>query len=178
MKKKKQLIKRFLNVWEPASLSASAPCLCMPGSVGILPPTASSCSSSLAHTSTPRSAWFAWAPTSPPPRPWDPLARFCFVLFCFILGRPERGQPLDGPGRDEWLNRSQPAVRHGRLHGYLMRGCLPRWKSCESESSLQASGMASPPTPASYRPSESFISPWWCLFSQIFLCIFSYLKSS
>lgn len=47
------LIKRLLDLWEPGSAIASALCLCMPCSVGILPPTAGSCSTSLAHISAP-----------------------------------------------------------------------------------------------------------------------------
>lgn len=160
------------------SSSASALCLRMPGSVGILPPTAGSCSANLAHTSTPR--YPHTLPLNPPSR--DPgIRRPVFVLFCFAFSSADQNvaQPLDGLGRGERLIRSQAAVRHGRLRGYLMRGCLPRWKSCQSESSLQASGMGSPPTPASYHPSESFISPWWRLLSTfIFAClvIFKALK--
>lgn len=164
--KTNKLIIRLVDLWEPASSrapsSASAPCLCMPGSVGILPPTAGSCSASLAHMSAPLNPHtLCMVRVSSPPTYTQTLGSAAPFLFCFVFSSADQSvaQPLDGRERDDRLNRSQAAVRRGRLHGYLMRGCLPRWKSCESESSLQASGMGSPPTLDSYQPSESFISP-------------------
>lgn len=105
-----------------SSLSASAPCLCMPGSVGILPPTAGSCSASLAHMSTPHNPHtLCMVCVSSPPTYPPTLGSAAPFLFCFVFSSADQNvaQPLDGRERDEWSGRSPtrrtPRVSDARL---------------------------------------------------------------
>lgn len=98
------------------SVTASVLCLCMPCSVGILPPTAGSCSTPLAHISTPAPlccAWFILVPLPPTqtqqPTSWSASADQRSALL------------LDDCGRDDWLKQSQVTARQDSLWVFDVR---------------------------------------------------------
>lgn len=89
------------NQVQSGSAFASALCLCMPSSVGNLPPTAGSCSSCLTDVTTPASPCCAWFILGSPPTYPDLVIH---RLVC--LSRPVFSAAIGCSELDEWLKQS------------------------------------------------------------------------